>query len=255
MKFSIIGTGNTAWFLAKRLTNTGHTCVGIYGRNQQAVQTLADTISCPAYSPVAGIKDDADCCIIAITDHAIMEVANQLSFTNTVLVHTAGSVGINVLSPAAQHYGVLWPVYSITKTALPVHRNIPAVCEASDPKAEAIIATLAGSFSDKLFLLDTEQRSWLHLSAVLSNNFTNHLFAICEKIAAEKHIPFSLLLPIINQTVERLNTGAAYEMQTGPAKRGDNTILNKHEDMLQNHPDWQDLYKAISLSIEKMYRP
>jgi len=32
MNYSIIGTGNVAWFFAKRLKEAGHNCMGIYGR-------------------------------------------------------------------------------------------------------------------------------------------------------------------------------------------------------------------------------
>lgn len=253
MTFTIIGTGNIAWLLAHTLTQAGHTCIGIYGRNPEAAKTLADIVNAPVIDSTEDIPGNTDCCIIAVSDHAVAEIAQLLSFTHTTLLHTAGSLDINVLASSAKHYGVVWPVYSITKNQLPAHRNIPVIIEASTPEAENTTRQAAESFSDTLYTLNSEQRKWLHLSAVLSNNFTNHLFSISEKICSEHDIPFALLLPIITQTVARLHSGSAHDLQTGPAKRGDNIILEKHLQMLETHPQWQELYRIMSQSIAKMY--
>jgi predicted short-subunit dehydrogenase-like oxidoreductase (DUF2520 family) len=254
MNFNIIGTGNTAWFMAKRLKAAGHTCVGIYGRNPASANALADAINCPVYNSIADIHDEADCCIIAISDHAIESIVVQLSFQNTVLVHTAGSVMADVLSVATADYGVLWPIYSILKDDLPQHRNIPTVWEGSTPKAKQVIEELGNCISDMVFYADSEQRRWLHLSAVIGNNFTNHLLTICEEICTEKQMPFPLLFPIIIQTLERVTANSPMLLQTGPARRGDTVVLQKHMEMLESHADWQLIYDAISNSIKNMYK-
>jgi hypothetical protein len=44
-------------------------------------------------------------------------------------------------------------------------------------------------------------------------------------------------------------------LQTGPARRGDAVTIEKHLELLAQNPDWQELYKAITTSIDKMYRP
>lgn len=255
MTFHLVGTGNIAWFLAKSLTESGHVCKGIYGRDPQKALELAETIQCPVHSLLEGITDDADCCIMAISDHAIAPVIKHLSFTNCVLIHTAGAVDMDILSPAAEHHGVLWPVYSILKHDLPNHKNIPAVWEAATIKAKDIIETIGASFSNMVFFATSEQRKWLHLSAVLSNNFTNHLLTICEDICNRHDIPFPLLFPITVQTLERITSGNPHELQTGPARRGDKQTQQAQLHMLSENPYWQQLYAALSTSIEKMYRP
>lgn len=255
MKYQIIGTGNTAWFLAKRLSLAGHKCVRLYGRNITKAKALADSINTKATDKLSDIQDDCDCCFIAISDHAIAEIAKQLSFTNTVLIHTAGAVDRSILSEAATHNGVIWPIYSINKSNLPTHRDIPCVIEVSDDESLNIISTLVNSITDKVYNVDHEQRAILHLSAVLSNNFVNHLFTISEKLCNSKDIPFALLLPIINQTAERIYSKSPEELQTGPAKRGDTPTILKHLEILQDNEDWQELYKSITTSIDNLYRP
>lgn len=253
MTFYIIGSGNMAWFLVKRLTSAGHICLGIYSRNKEAVKTLSEACHIRIIDEPEQIKDDADCCIMAISDNAIEEVVQKLCFTNTVLIHTAGAASINILSPVTQHYGVIWLIYSIVKTDLPEHREIPCAYEYSDAKARDIIQILAGSITDITYEADGASRKWLHLCAVLSNNFTNHLMAVADDICRKENIPFDLLLPIVKQTFERVTHTPPRSLQTGPAKRNDEKTMNSHAALLNEHPEWQRMYQAINESIKAMY--
>lgn len=254
MKFSIIGTGNMAWFLGKRLTEAGHTCAGVYGRNADKATELVNAIGGEVYPSQAAIKDDHELCLLAVSDDAVAAVAEQLSFNNTVLLHTAGSVPVHTLNNAARHNGVLWPVYSIIKEELPGHRDIPCIWESSDKEAEEVLFEVADAVTDMLFYADSEQRKWLHMAAVIGNNFTNHLMAICEQICQEQHLPFSILQPILQQTFERAAQASPYEKQTGPAKRADQTTMQGHHTLLASNAHWQQVYDALSTSIENMYR-
>lgn len=254
MTFSIVGTGNTAWFMATRLAAAGCSCTGIYGRNAESAKSLADRIGSTSYDLSNGVKDDADICILAVSDHAIGEVVASLSFSKGVLIHTAGSVNINAIKGAATHTGVMWPVYSIVKDNLPETKDIPIVWEASDDLAKKIISATANAISNISHEADSSQRISLHLTAVISNNFTNHLFAIAEQICAEKNLPFTLLYPIIQQSVNRLASLSPATQQTGPAKRRDTATMQRQLDMLGKHPQWQRIYEAISVSIMEMYK-
>ncbi|OSZ78319.1 hypothetical protein CAP35_08670 [Chitinophagaceae bacterium IBVUCB1] len=253
MRYSIIGTGNTAWFMAKKLFEAGTECVAVYGRDMAKATALADEVNSTGKSLDAGVQDDADVCIMAISDHAIAEVCKSLSLKNTILCHTAGAVGIEVLQDAAINYGVLWPVYSITKNNLPQTRQIPTVYETNNAASQQLLLQVANSFTDIVYNADSAQRQMLHLTAVFSNNFSNHLFSIAKRICDDQQLPFSLLLPIIQQTVSRIENNSPETTQTGPAKRGDTETQEKHLQLLQQHTDWQEIYKAVSASIAEMH--
>ena len=254
MTYTIIGTGNIAWFLAKRLTAAGHQCVGIYGRNPEAATELAASINLTPFSKLSDIMDgQADICFLSLSDYSIQSVAMQISLSNTVVVHTAGSVDLKAVSAASKDHAVLWPVYSINKNNLPNHRDIPCAWEASSDKAKRYVLSIAHGITDILFEAKTEQRKWLHLTAVLSNNFINHLVAVCEQICIAQDLPFSVLQPIIEQTFEIIKKQPPKEAQTGPARRGDKPTIDKHLALLQSQPDLQLVYKALTASIESMY--
>jgi predicted short-subunit dehydrogenase-like oxidoreductase (DUF2520 family) len=255
MTFGILGTGNMAWFLGTRLIAAGHTCIGICSRNIQAAAELAGKLNSRVYASQHDIQDGGmDALFLAISDSALSEVASQFHFEETVLNHTAGSASTEALAAAAQHYAVIWPIYSISKNDLPAHRNIPCAWEASDEKAKTIILQVANALTDVCFEARYEQRKWLHLTAVIGNNFVNHLVGICEQICKDSDVPFSMLLPILDQTISRLQHASPLAVQTGPAKRHDTMTIDKQIAMLKDHPDWQQIYESITASIQNTYR-
>lgn len=254
MTYNIIGTGNTAWLFATKLYAAGYVCNGVYGRDINKATILANTIDTKPYLLKSGVPDNTDICILAISDNAITEVCSNLQFSDSTLIHTAGALSIDILSSAASKYGVLWPVYSITKDNLPDTKNIPIVFEASNPDVKQLLEEIGNSFTNNLYEADSQKRKWLHLTAVFSNNFTNHLFSIAEKICAEQDIPFSILLPIIQQTTYRLLNSSPFALQTGPAKRNDSKTQETHLDLLELNTHWQEVYRAISASIQEMYK-
>jgi predicted short-subunit dehydrogenase-like oxidoreductase (DUF2520 family) len=253
MTFTIIGTGNIAWFIGNRLVAARHLCKGVFGRNSEAVLELSEALLCNKHGDIKAAKEtEADVCFIAVSDNAVAEVASKLSYKKTVVVHTAGAVPLEAIAHASPDTAVLWPVYSIPRNGPPTHRNIPTAWEASTPKAEKYTLALAHVITDVLFEARYEQRKWLHLSAVISNNFTNHLMAICERICAENDLPFSALEPIIDQTYNRFKHGSAIAAQTGPAARADSDTIKEQVALLESHPHWQKIYEAMTSSIVSM---
>lgn len=253
MTYYIIGTGNVAWFLSKRLKEANHKCLGIYGRNRNEAQDLATIVDAPLIENLSDINDEADCCIIAIADKAISSVANELRLINTTVIHTAGSASIDLLN--FQHKAVLWPIYSIVKNEDDGNRNIPFVYETSSEQSKEIVLNIAKSLSDIVYEANMEQRKWLHITAVFGNNFTNHLATLCQELCKMHHLPFSLIEPILLQTYERIINEKPFEMQTGPAKRNDETTINRQINELAIHPHLQHIYEAITSSIKDMYNP
>lgn len=253
MTVAIIGTGNMAWFLAQRLLQSGHSVSGLYGRDPGQVRLLAREYHLPVYSSLSAIQDGPDACIIAVADHAVGQVCSQLQFRETMLLHTAGALPSSVLESSARLYGVLWPVYSLLKHDLPVHRDIPCAWEGNSGKAAALAQSLAEAIGNLPFQASSEQRKWLHLCAVVENNFVNHLMAISESICKEQNLPVQVLQPLLMQTFQRNQLFPATETQTGPARRGDYASQKAHLSLLGGKPEWQQVYEAISRSIEKMY--
>lgn len=249
MNYILIGSGNMATFVASRMQAAGHTCVGAWSRNVDTMAGLCGEFGLPLLQSFGEIHDGPDAIILAVSDAAIPELAKRLQLRRTTLIHTAGSVPLSVLAIAAERRAVAWPVYSIRKAALPQHRAFPAVIEANDPHALQIAREFAKALCDTAYEAGPEERRWLHLAAVMGNNFVNHLLGVTTDLCAGHQLPVSLLQPLIEQTVASIRTQHPVAIQTGPARRHDQGTMAQHEGMLESHPDWQALYGAISRSI------
>ena len=92
-------------------------------------------------------------------------------------------------------------------------------------------------------------RERLHVAGVFANNFTNHMYAIAADILRDTHIPFQVLLPLIDQTAEKVHHLPPREAQTGPAKRKDEQVMRHHLSLLKTE-EQQQLYRLVSKMIQ-----
>jgi len=248
----MIGSGNVAGVLGRKFTAAGHKIIQVVSRNAAAASELAYEWDTESANYMSLINKQADIYLIAVADNALVEVTADLKLPGKVVAHTAGSVSKDVLKNVTDHYGVFYPLQSIRKDVdwLP---DIPVYFEASDEKAAGALGRLAGSISSKPpRVADGEDRLKLHVAAVIANNFTNHLYALAEQFCQKEKIDFRQLMPLIEETVQRLKTTSPAGMQTGPAVRNDELTLQKHLDVLKDHPHLKKVYSFLTESIQQM---
>jgi predicted short-subunit dehydrogenase-like oxidoreductase (DUF2520 family) len=248
MEIVIIGTCNTASILGHKLKGAGHTIAQIYGRNTEAASELAYELDSESTNYWSIVNRNADLYIIAVSDIAIDELIRELNFPNKTVVHTAASVSKNVLQPAAEHFGVLYPLQSLLKDSgrLP---DVPIIIDASDEATFKELEALAHTISTHVTTGNDEERLKLHLAAVFCNNFVNHLYALMEDYCRKEAISFQMLKPLIKETALRIDEVSPSAAQTGPAIRQDNNTLEKHLAMLEAYPHLKAFYRLFTDSI------
>ncbi len=251
----IIGAGNVSWHIARRLKQADY-IVQVYGRNPE---DGADFTDISFVSDIHQLDRKADCYILGIKDAAVVEVAASLPFKlrrQQLLLHTSGTLSSEVLKPYAQFYGVLWPIMSLKKNhEVTYPERIPYVVTASSQEAEYMLTKLAAHLTHTLSYADDLQRQKMHLMAVVTNNFTNHLFTLAHRYCIDNQIDFNRFNPIIVETVNRIQGEDPAALQTGPAVRGDHDTINRHLAMLNSDDALSKLYRDFSESILKMYKP
>jgi predicted short-subunit dehydrogenase-like oxidoreductase (DUF2520 family) len=127
--------------------------------------------------------------------------------------------------------------------------------EYKDHETESFLKKLNEQLGLDCRVLNSEHRANLHLSAVFANNFVNACMIACQEILKNNEgANFQDLLPIINQTVEKLKNASALDCQTGPARRNDGLTMKKHLDYLKSNPYEQQLYLNISQYIQQKTR-
>lgn len=251
MKVVIIGTGNVATILGRLLYSKGFQITTIVGRDYEQTKKLAHLLSADFELKLQNLKDEADCYMIAVSDSAIPIVAKQLNnFTNKLVFHTAGSVSMNTIGIVSSNIGVLWPIQSLRKEVSQIP-EIPCVIDANNEDAYQQLLVFGRAISNTNIsrAMDIERKK-IHLAAVITSNFSNHLFTLVDNYCKVEKIPFDLLYPIIYETFNRMKTQNPATLQTGPAIRKDWETILEHERLLEKFPQILPLYHHFTRSIQ-----
>lgn len=245
---TIIGAGNLAWHLIKMLQENNFLIQHIAGRTPEKAEAMAAELNC-SYSGITAELPQSDIYIISVKDDAIKEVAQKIYSEGKFIVHTSGGTASDVLQMNGNAFGVIWPMQTLVKGNALDYKKMLIAVSASDDATREKLGAFAKSISDHVEVVSDEQRAILHMTAVWVNNFTNHLFDIASDILAENNLKFDLMMPMISEMMEKVGTVDPEFLQTGPAKRGDMTTMEKHMQLLSNHPEWKQLYYELSRSI------
>lgn len=250
MKAIFIGAGNLATRLSMAMLKAGIVIEQVFSRTEEHAYELAEKLECMWTIRVEDIYDDADLYIFSLKDSALRDVVAKLRPNDGLWVHTAGSMPMDVFKGIVPRYGVLYPLQTFSKGREVDFSRIPLFLEASGAKEETLLRTVADLLSDNVRFLSSEKRKSLHLAAVFACNFTNHIYALAEKILERQQIPGDVLLPLIDETAAKVHVMSPAMAQTGPAIRYDENVIHKHLAMLED-PDMRKLYEMLSCSIYK----
>lgn len=254
-KIVFIGAGRLANYLGVAFHKVGLEVVQVYNRTAEKGEKLAGKTGASFIDNIAEITPDADLYILAVSDSVLDDLASKLRLKDKLVVHTSGTVAMDILTPISSKIGVFYPVQTFSQRSRVDFRKIPVCIEGNSPAVQQALEVFARRYSKRVCALDSDQRRLLHLGAVFANNFTNYIYGAAEELLTAHDIPFDLLEPLILQTAKNVKDGSVAQCQTGPAMRGDMKVLEKHREMLADHPDFLDIYNVISNKILKQRSP
>ena len=130
-------------------------------------------------------------------------------------------------------------------------REIPIFIEASSEEDTSLLTDFASSINNKVYRLSSTDRRYLHLAAVFCSNFVNHCYAMSEDILRQHGIPFSVMLPLVDEVAAKVHQVSPHDAQTGPAIRHDENVIRHHLSLLNDQPRLQQIYSLMSESIQE----
>ncbi len=249
MEIIIIGTGNVAYHLTKALVQNKIPVKQIFGRNEKALEMFSQEFQIPSSHERL---ESAALYIIAVSDASVEEVSRYITQEDCLVAHTSGSLPKEVLQ-GNYRKASFYPLQTFSKTKDLDYSQIPFFIETESETDFNLLEKLGRSISEKVMAANYEKRKYIHLTAVFSCNFVNHLFSIAKEISDSQQIPFDFFLPLIDETVEKIHHLHPKEAQTGPAVRNDKRVLSLHEGLLADS-EYLKLYQMLNASIQKMYR-
>lgn len=192
--------------------------------------------------------------LIAIKDDIIEELSSSIASQiekDAIVCHTAGSVSIDALPESIKNRGVFYPLQSFTKGRELSATDFTIFIEANNKLTLKALGNLAKRIEHRYVELSSSDRERMHLAAVFTSNFTNHMYTIAEEILRDSGVDFSHMRPLIAECATKAvksNQSPRY-LQTGPAARGDSAVIEHHQEMLEDQMI-REIYSILSKSIE-----
>lgn len=246
LEITLVGYGNVGQQLARALVGApGISLKQIYTRTPeddrhegvQFMHELTDLLP-------------TDLVLLAVPDDAIAEVSNALPEGIGLVAHTAGSVAMDVIKH--ERRAVFYPLQTFSKERTPNWQEIPICIEAAHLRDLEQLLHLGQAISPKVYSIDSEARLRLHLAAVLVNNFGNYLMGMAGTQLEEAGLPSDLILPLMQETMDKLKDLSPDQAQTGPAIRDDWHTMQRHLELLTDS-DQKALYSLFSQLIQKQH--
>ena len=250
----IVGAGNVAWHLGKAFKNAGLPIAQVWSRQILHAEELANEISVKATDDVEEVNRFNGVIVFCIPDHAIPDFTSRLENSDSIYIHTSGSLNISVFEKRLIHRGVFYPLQTFRKNKpYREFKDIPVLIESSTSQVDSMLHFWASAIQSKVYEIDSFQRMKIHVAAVFACNFSNHMVSISRQIIEENNHDYEMLRPLLTETLTNILKFDTREIQTGPAIRKDMDTIDKHSESLAEHPEWADLYSLISKSIIKMH--
>ncbi|UZT96353.1 DUF2520 domain-containing protein [Chryseobacterium fluminis] len=247
MQIVIIGSGNVAYHLAKAFILNTISVAQVFGRNEMELSKISQELNIP-YSTEK--LEDADLYIICVSDRSVEDVSALITKKDCLVAHTSGSLPKEILK-GGYRKSSFYPLQTFSKSKDLDYTQIPFFIETETEDDQKILSDLASEISERVMESTYEKRKYIHLTAVFACNFVNHLFARAKEISDAQEIPFNYFLPLIDETVRKIDTIEPKAAQTGPAVRNDKRIMELHELLLKDES--LEIYKTMNHSIQKMY--
>ena len=233
MNIVIIGKGNVATNLDYAFRKKGVACQMVSSR--EGLDNL----------PPANVY------IYAVKDEALVEVVAQVKGKERAMhLHTSGTMPITVFGDDKPHAGVFYPFQTFSKArVIEDFSTVPVFFEARGIDDISAVYSLALTITSRVYEASQYDRERLHVAGVFTNNFTNLMYTMAAELLQNTHIPFSALLPLIDETAAKIHTLSPREAQTGPARRGDENVMNHHMELLSE--EQREIYRLLSEAIKK----
>ena len=216
---------------------------GRAGRSLQLALEGADWRALPALGRGDDLTDaaaGADVVVIATPDAAIAEVAAGVTPTeDVVVVHLAGSLGLDVLAPHDNRASV-HPIVALPDAEIGAERLRGAwFAVAGHPVARKIVDALDGRAVE----VPDDNRALHHAAAVIASNHVVALLGQVQRVADAAGVPLEAYLDLVRATIDNVATLGPADALTGPVARGDWATVRRHLDALAD--DERDAYEAM----------
>lgn len=262
----ILGTGRMAQALGALLHARGVGIRAIAGRDSARVAAAASFVHADCAVSIGELSRHARLVLVAVSDHAIPAVAQQLAQTDglpQVVLHTSGAAGPGVLDPlraAGVATGVLHPLQTVPSPEKGLESLAGAAYACCGDAAALEQALLLIEVAEgRPLRVDPCQWALYHAASVMACNYQAALLdaalGLMEQAGIGREHALDALRPIVRTTTDNLLAMGPEEALTGPLRRGDTPTVERHLEALKTAPEnTRQLYLAAARSTLALAR-
>lgn len=225
MDVVIVGSGRAAGAVVLASVAAGHRVAGVLSRRPQ---DLGPALSWDSPLP------EADLGIIAVTDSAIVEVAQRLAphwRPRCPAVHLSGLTSVNALDPldaVGAPTGSLHPLQSLpdAQRGAAALAGAWAALTSNDAGLLEALSGFAASLGLRPFVLADEAKPVYHAAASAASNYVVESLAVAADLLAAAHVDLEVVEPLTRQVVANVFAIGPDAALTGPIARGDQATVS-----------------------------
>ncbi len=264
---SLIGAGSAGTVITVALHQAGYPIAAVASRRLESAQRCAALVDCDnAGTDLATACQQAEVVIIATTDSAIestcQTIAASTGFSAGQLVlHLSGALTSDALDTAREAGAdtlSLHPVQTLVdpQQGADLLKSAWFCLEGSD-SAITRGKDIANDISGKSTVIDRDKKALYHAALSLSSNYLTTLEATAVDMLIDAGISrqnaLSLLMPLIQGSVETLASCDLPDALTGSISRGDVKTIEQHLYAMRDGPEAHlQIYRLMGLETLKL---
>lgn len=251
-RLCLIGAGNVATHLGCALSENAD-IIQVVSRHSATAVRLCSLIGgeCKPASSLSELRPDADFYLLAVNDDAIPTIAASTPDFPGIWAHTSGSVPMEIFAGHKSRFGVFYPLQTFTRDVEVEMFEVPFFIEGSSESVSAALQRLARGISRRVDIADSARRRQLHVAAVFACNYANLMWAEADSLLRRDGLDITYLMPLLKTTLAKIENISPREAMTGPARRGDHDVIEKHLAMLDGRQ--RDIYRMLADTILDEY--
>jgi len=252
LTLGFVGSGRAARSLARSLARRGHRLV-IARRGDSAERLSADLGA--ELAAAEEVLASADLTILAVPDGKVARLAEGLAVDaaagkQRVVLHLAGSLGLEALRPLAQAgyaTAAMHPLQVLSGWRIPPGTTFAVEADAA---ARPLVARLVADLNGVEIELPAGARVAYHAAAVIAANLGMTLLAeavdLLDQLGIDRGEALQGLSGLVRGGLEASLDSGLPAALTGPVTRGDVGTVAAHLEALAGDPELQAAYRAVS---------
>ncbi|MFC2155162.1 Rossmann-like and DUF2520 domain-containing protein [Acidobacteriota bacterium] len=240
-RFSLIGAGKVGANLIYSLVKKGYDFRYTYKKTKY--ENFAHRLS----EDIGLIVQESDFIFIATRESQIAEaadiIARQADPAGKFFFHTSNSLTSDQLRPIKEKGGFTASFSSLQTFVdfcpeIDLFKGIYFLTEGDDRALQAA-KEIADKLEAHILVVDKEEKNYLHIAAVSSSNFLISILKFaesqlkkCDRPGRDRDYDIRIMLPLIKQTLKNVEKKGVYASLSGPLKRKEFDILEKHLSLL-----------------------